>query len=256
MSGSALRTLDSGSEHWFRERRIGSRARRDGWSEHHARADDLSRKHESSLGHRSADTQNCQSQPWNRSQHQRLYTGTAERHAGARHNLTGVGNSWGYHPATRATGAQQPVTQQSVTQQSVTKPWHEWEPVRATFEVVESRARSSVEGVPLFCPNNFGTPAQTQHDSNNLFDLRCRARILILRWYLYLNDVVLHCVNNQISDRMETKFPHDVAAMRLGSFCAQIEHASYFLRTFPLGEKLNDFALPRRQFRQPRRFAV
>jgi hypothetical protein len=151
MSGSALRNLDSGSEHWFRERRIGSRARRDGWSEHHARADDLSRKHESALGHRSADTQNCQSQPWNRSQHQRLYTATAERHAGARHNLTGVGNSWGYHPATSA--------QQPATKQSVTKPWHEWGPVRATFEVVESRARSSVQGVPLFGPNN-GTPAQ------------------------------------------------------------------------------------------------
>jgi hypothetical protein len=56
MSGSALRNLDSGSEHWFRERRIGSRARRDGWSEHHARTDDLSRKHESALGHHSADT--------------------------------------------------------------------------------------------------------------------------------------------------------------------------------------------------------
>jgi hypothetical protein len=169
MSCSALRKLDSGSEHWFRERRIGSRARRDGWSEHHAKADDLSRKHESSLGHRcadsrhccahigyrSADTRNCQSQPWNRSEHQQLYTATAEPHASARHNLTGVGNSWGYQPATRATGAQQPGTKQSVT-----KPWHEWEPVRATFEVAESRARSSVQGVPLFSPNNFGTPAQ------------------------------------------------------------------------------------------------
>jgi hypothetical protein len=86
-------------------------------------------KHESPLGHRcadsrhcrahtvyrSADTRNCQSQPWNCSQHQRLFTATAERHAGARHNFTGVGNSWGYHPATRATGAQQPATKQSVT---------------------------------------------------------------------------------------------------------------------------------------------
>ena len=94
---------------------------------------------------------NCQSRPWNRSQHQRLYTATAERHAGARHNLTGVGNCWGYHPATSA--------QQPATKQSVTKPWHQWEAVRATFEVVESRARSSVQGVPLFGPNN-GTPAQ------------------------------------------------------------------------------------------------
>jgi hypothetical protein len=151
MSGSALRNLDSGSEHWFRERRIGSRARRDGWSEHHARADDLSRKHESALGHRSADTPELPVPNLEPPLTPTAHTATAERHAGARHNLTGVGNSWGYHPATSA--------QQPATKQSVTKPWHEWGPVRATFEVVESRARSSVQGVPLFGPNN-GTPAQ------------------------------------------------------------------------------------------------
>jgi hypothetical protein len=148
----ALRNLDSGSEHWFRERRIGSRARRDGWdglSEHHARPDDPGNTNPPS-GTAAPTPRNCQSQPWNRSQRQRLYTAT-ERHAGARHNLIGVGNSWGYHPATSA--------QQPATKQSVTKPWHQWEPVRATFEVVESRARSSVQGVPLFGPNN-GTPAQ------------------------------------------------------------------------------------------------
>lgn len=79
---------------------------------------------------------------------------------------------------------------------------------------------------------------------------------MILRWYLYLDDVVLHCVNNQISDRVETKFPHDVAAMGFGSLCTQIEHTSYLFRAFPLGEKLNDFSLARCQLRQSRRFAI
>jgi hypothetical protein len=151
MSSSALGNLDSGSEQWFRQRSIGSWASRHGWSEHHARADDLARKHESSAGQRRADSRHCSadawscpSQPWNRSQHQRVYAAIAERHSGARHNLTEIGNSWGYHAATGATGAQQ----------SATKQWHEWEPDRTPFELVESRARSSLQGVPLFCPNN------------------------------------------------------------------------------------------------------
>lgn len=175
MSCSALSNLDSGSEQWFRQRRIGSRARRDGWSEHHARANDFSQKHESSPGHRhadsrhccahagyrSADTWNSQSQPWNRSQHQWLYTTIAERHAGARYNFTGVGNSWGYHPATRAAGAQQPVAKQSVTEQ-----WHEWEPDRTPLELVESGARSSVQGVPWFRPSNAELLHKLQSDSH------------------------------------------------------------------------------------------
>jgi hypothetical protein len=149
MSSSALGNLDSGSEHWFRQRSIGSWASRDGWSEHHARADDLARKHESSAGQRradsrhrcahtwrrSADAGSCQSQPWNRSQQQWVYAAIAERHSGVRHNLTEIGNSWGYHAPTGATGAQQPVTKQSATKQ-----WHEWEPDRTPFELVESRA--------------------------------------------------------------------------------------------------------------------
>jgi len=157
MSCSALSNLDRGSEQWFRQRRIGNRARRDGWSEHHARANGFSRKHESSprqcradsqhccahAGYRSPDTWNRQSQPWNGSQHQWLYAAIAERHAG--HNFTGVGHS----SATRAAGAQQ-----SVTKQSVTKQWHEWKSDRTPFELVESGVRSSVQGVPLFCSNN------------------------------------------------------------------------------------------------------
>jgi hypothetical protein len=167
MSCAALSNLDSGSEQWFRQRRIGRRARRGGWSEHHARADDSSRKHESSprqrgadsrhccahAGYRSPDSRNRQSQPWNGSQHQRLYTAIAEWHAG--HNFTGVGNSWSYHPATRAASAQQ----------SATKQWHKWEP-GATFELVESGRRSSVQGVPLFCPNNSELLHKLQNDSD------------------------------------------------------------------------------------------
>jgi len=162
MSCSALSHLDSGSKHWFRQR-----------SEHHARADDFSQKHESSPGHRRADsrhccahagyrnaaTWNCQSQPWNRSQHQRLYTAIAERHAG--HNFTGVGNSWSYHPATRAAGAQQSAAKQSATEQ-----WHEWEPDSATFELVESGTLSSVQGVPLFRPNKSELLHKLQNDSH------------------------------------------------------------------------------------------
>jgi hypothetical protein len=173
MSCSALSNLDRGSEQWFRQRRIGNRARRDGWSEHHARANGFSRKHESSprqcradsqhccahAGYRSPDTWNRQSQPWNGSQHQWLYTAIAERHAG--HNFTGVGNSWSDHPATRAAGAQR-----SATKQSATKQWHEWEPDGATFELVESRTRSSVQGVPLFCPNNSELLHKLQNDSD------------------------------------------------------------------------------------------
>jgi hypothetical protein len=163
---SALRNLDSGSERWFREAGSGGgHAGTAGQSTTPGQTTSPG-NHESSLGHRcadsrhccahtgypSADTRNCQSQPWNGSQHQWLYTAIAERHAG--HNFTGVGNSWSDHPATRAAGAQR-----SATKQSATKQWHEWEPDGATFELVESRTRSSVQGVPLFCPNNFGTPA-------------------------------------------------------------------------------------------------
>lgn len=159
MSCSALSNLDSGSEQWFRQRRIGRRARRDGWSEHHARADDSSREHESTPRQRGADSRHCcahagyrspdtryrspdtrnrQSQPWNGSQHQRLYAAIAERHAG--HIFTGVGNSWSYHPATRASGAQQ-----SASKQSASKQWHEWKSDRTPFELVESGVRSSVQ---------------------------------------------------------------------------------------------------------------
>ena len=70
------------------------------------------------------------------------------------------------------------------------------EPDRTPFELLESRTRSSVQAVPLFYPNNSELLHKLQSDSNHLFDLRCRARILILRWYFYLDNVVLHCVNN------------------------------------------------------------
>ncbi len=168
MSCSALSHLDSGPERWFRQRRIGSRARRDGRSEHHARADDFSQKHESSPGHRGADsrhccahagyrgadTWNCQSQPWKGSQHHWLYAAIAERPAG--HNFTGIGNSWSYHPTVKATGAQQ----------SVTKQCHEWQPDSATFELVEFGTRSSVQGVPLFCSSNLELVHKLQDNSD------------------------------------------------------------------------------------------
>jgi hypothetical protein len=64
-------------------------------------------------------------------------------------------------PGSETAGATTPPPEQPVpNNQPPNNQYQKWEPVRATFEVVESRARSSVPGVPLFCPNNFGTPAQ------------------------------------------------------------------------------------------------
>jgi len=116
MSCPGVRNLDSGPEHRFRQRRIGSRPLRNGRSTSPENTNPApgsaanSRHCCTQAGYRSADTWNCQSQPWNRSQHHWLYAAIAERHARTKHNLAGVGDSWSNHSATRATGAQQSVT--------------------------------------------------------------------------------------------------------------------------------------------------
>jgi hypothetical protein len=112
MSCPGVRNLDSGPEHRFRQRRIGSRPLRNGRSTSPENTNPApgsaanSRHCCTQAGYRSADTWNCQSQPWNRSQHHWLYAAIAERHARTKHNLAEVGDSWSNHSATRATGAQ------------------------------------------------------------------------------------------------------------------------------------------------------
>jgi hypothetical protein len=48
---------------------------------------------------------------------------------------------------------------------------------------------------------------------------RSFGRIVKLGWHLDLDNVVLYRIHHQIADGVKAKFPHDVAAMCLGSFC-------------------------------------
>src|SRR4051812_28303402 len=59
-----------------------------------------------------------------------------------------------------------------------------------------------------------------------------------------LNDLVANCVTDQIADRSEAKFAHDIRAMGLDSLDAHAQCRGGFLVAPPLGQQLNDLALP------------
>src|SRR5207253_8355198 len=58
-----------------------------------------------------------------------------------------------------------------------------------------------------------------------------------------LDNPIAHCIAGQIGDGMQTKLTHQVGAMGLRCFDAEIEGHSDFLAGLPLGEQLNDLAL-------------
>src|SRR5208282_3630862 len=76
------------------------------------------------------------------------------------------------------------------------------------------------------------------------------------RGHLHLDNIVLDSIHNQIANRLDVEFAHDVAAMCLRSLGAQVQKTSYFLRAFSLRQELNHFALARGQCRQPRRLSI
>ena len=75
-----------------------------------------------------------------------------------------------------------------------------------------------------------------------------------LRRHLDLDDVVLDGVYHQITDGVQAELPHDVAAMCLHGFGAQIQEYRHFLGALSFSKKLSDFPLPGGQCRQIRRF--
>ena len=62
--------------------------------------------------------------------------------------------------------------------------------------------------------------------------------------HLHLNNVVLDRVNDQVADRVETQFPHDIAAVCFRGFGAQVQQRRYFFRALSFRQQLSNFALP------------